>query len=133
MSRSFRRSLRIINKISGSYRIAKTAVSFSNPQELSYLHRQTIRSYYPIIPIQSDPSSLTLPDPGQMNTVLLRKFPGHILKSKIKPISARKLLNNAPTSQEKDIKYLVTILIWCFSDKIYPSIDIYYPNQHHNS
>jgi hypothetical protein len=46
--------------------------------------------------------------PGQINTILFVEFPHHILKCKIRPISACKLLNNTPFNwllRERNIKY----------------------------
>jgi len=44
-------SIQIIDKSLGSYRITKISGSFSDPEEITYLHRQPILSYYTIIPI----------------------------------------------------------------------------------
>ena len=59
----------------GNFRIAMTAGSFFDLQEFNYLP----------LPL---PLPLPLFDPGQMNTVFYRKFTGHSLKSKAKPVSA---------------------------------------------
>ena len=44
-------SVHLIEKSSGSFRIVRTSVSFSDPEEIASLYRQPVLSYYTVIPI----------------------------------------------------------------------------------